>query len=40
MKTVPGFHYKEDWYKDRYIPTVGKEDVLRIQEEYPDDGKE
>lgn len=33
----PGFYYKEDWYKDRYIPTVGKEDVMRIQEEFPDE---
>ena len=34
----PGFYYKEDWYKDRYIPTVGKNDVMKLQEELkPDD---
>lgn len=35
----PGFYYKEDWYKDRYTPTVGRDDVMKLQEELkPDDG--
>ena len=33
----PGFYYPEDWYKDKYKPTVTRDDVLRQQEESKPD---